>query len=76
MLPRCSRGTTPTTMGTAGRYLAIIRAASPFAASTTIHAALVFAAVMTVLEASASMVLSGAPPTSASVTLSSDLERA
>mmetsp|Transcript_13781 Transcript_13781/g.37702 ORF Transcript_13781/g.37702 Transcript_13781/m.37702 type:complete len:284 (+) Transcript_13781:159-1010(+) len=54
-------GTTPTTMGTAGRYLAIILAASPFAASTTMHAALTFAAVITVDDASASMVERGAP---------------
>mmetsp|Transcript_10292 Transcript_10292/g.42559 ORF Transcript_10292/g.42559 Transcript_10292/m.42559 type:complete len:285 (+) Transcript_10292:749-1603(+) len=54
-------GTTPTTMGTAGLYLAIILAASPFAASTTMHAALTFAAVITVDDASASIVDSGAP---------------
>ena len=36
------------------------RAASPFAANTTMHAALVFAAVITVEDASASIVLSGA----------------
>eukprot|EP00976_Prorocentrum_cordatum_P071065 1180167-Prorocentrum_minimum.AAC.5 len=39
MVLRRSRGTTPTTMGTSGRYLAMYRAAIPLAANTMIAVA-------------------------------------